>query len=75
MPYQKNSDIPEDIRGKLPEHAQDIFREAFNSAYEQYVKGKGQDEGHAFAVAWNAVEQKYKKNEKTNKWEKKTNGE
>lgn len=71
MPFKNNSDLPEDIVDKLPAHAQDIYREAFNSAYEQYVEEKGQDEGHAHAVAWSAVKKKYQKNEETGKWEDK----
>jgi cation transport regulator len=71
MPYRSNQDLPSDIKNKLPKHAQDIYREAFNSAYQQYVKEQGQDEGHAHAVAWNAVEFKYKKNPQTGKWEEK----
>jgi cation transport regulator len=68
MPYNSNQDIDPDVRDKLPEHAQDIYRESFNSAYDQYVKGEGQDESHAHAVAWSAVKKKYEKNEKTGKW-------
>lgn len=36
MPYSSNSDLPENVSNVLPNHAQDIFREAFNSAYEEY---------------------------------------
>jgi cation transport regulator len=41
----------------LPQHAQDIFREAFNHAFEEY----GEDEPRAFRVAWAAVERRYEK--------------
>src|ERR1700734_4258049 len=30
MPYDVNADLPPSVRSHLPEHAQDIFREAFN---------------------------------------------
>ena len=40
-------------------HAQEIYKEAFNSAEEQYG-----EEDRAHRVAWSAVEQKYEKNEK-----------
>ena len=33
MPYRTNLDLPEPVRSHLPEHAQDIYREAFNRAY------------------------------------------
>jgi len=36
MPYSKNSELPETVRDKVPEHGQDIYRKAFNSAWEQY---------------------------------------
>ena len=57
MPYQTNHDLPGSVRDHLPEHAQDIFRAAFNSAWDEY----GHDEERAFRVAWGAVEKKYHK--------------
>jgi cation transport regulator len=36
MPYTVNTDLPVSIRENLPEHAQDIYRKAFNNALEQY---------------------------------------
>lgn len=59
MPYVSNADLSHKISERLPEHAQTIFREAFNNAYKQY----DQDEEIAFRVAWAAVKKKYKKNE------------
>jgi cation transport regulator len=59
MPYSSNSDLPESVRDHLPEHAQDIFRAAFNSAWDEY----GHDEPRAFRVAWGAVEREYHKDE------------
>ena len=57
MPYQSNEDLPKSITDHLPDHAQLIFRKAFNSAYEQY----GTEE-QAFKVAWAAVKKVYEKN-------------
>ena len=57
MPYQNNQDLPSSVRDHLPKHAQDIFREAFNHAFEEY----GHDESRAFRVAWGAVEKQYHK--------------
>lgn len=37
MPYERNDDLPEPVRGNLPQGAQTIYREAFNSAWEQYA--------------------------------------
>ncbi|HEY6432595.1 MAG TPA: ChaB family protein [Acetobacteraceae bacterium] len=41
----------------LPPHAQDIFREAFNHAWQQH----GGDEATAFRIAWAAVKRSYRK--------------
>jgi cation transport regulator len=45
----------------LPKDAQEIYKEAFNSAAEQY-----DEESRAHRVALSAAEQKYEKNEKGN---------
>ncbi|BBL80087.1 cation transport regulator [Rubrobacter xylanophilus] len=65
MPYEKISDLPDGVRNNLPKHAQEIYKEAFNSAEEQYG-----EESRAHRVAWSAVEQKYEKNER-GEWVKK----
>jgi cation transport regulator len=31
MPYDSNADLPDNLQHILPEHAQDIYREAFNT--------------------------------------------
>lgn len=64
MPYKSTKDLPESVRDNLPEHAQRIYREAFNSAYDQY----NHDEERAHRVAWGAVEKEYHKDEKSGKW-------
>ena len=61
MPYEKLTDLPDSVRNNLPKHAQEIYKEAYNSAEEQYG-----EESRAHRVAWGAVEQKYEKNEKGN---------
>ncbi len=66
MPYKRISDLPGGVRNNLPKHAQEIYKEAFNSAEEQYG-----EESRAHRVAWSAVEQKYEKNEKGEWVEKK----
>jgi cation transport regulator len=51
----------------LPKHAQDIYRAAFNNAWEEYKSPKNRQdpsesrEQVAHKVAWAAVEKKYKK--------------
>jgi cation transport regulator len=59
MPYAKRAELPESVRNSLPAHAQGIYKEAFNSAWDQY----DQDESRAHRVAWGAVKEKYHKNE------------
>lgn len=70
MPYKSINDLPDNVRDVLPRHAQEIFQEAFNSAFDEYA-GRGPEgrEETAFKVAWAAVKKKYRKNEKTGKWE------
>jgi cation transport regulator len=70
MPYKSRSDLPESVRDNIPAHAQDIYKEAFNSAWDDY----GQNEERAHRVAWGAVERKYHKNE-SGKWVEGATGE
>ena len=64
--YRSNNDLPESVQDSLPAHGQDIYREAFNSAYKQYDEpgerreGRGREET-AHAVAWTAVKKKYRR--------------
>jgi cation transport regulator len=41
MPYAVNADLPPSVRSHLPEHAQDIFREAFNHAHAAHAHDPG----------------------------------
>lgn len=65
MPFPANKDLPDSVRDHLPEHAQDIYRESFNSALDEY-----KEEVTAHKVAWAAVKHSYEKNEQE-KWVKK----
>ena len=60
MPYRTNDDLPPSVRDHLPDHAQDIYREAFNSAWRQYADS-GRREEIAHRVAWSAVKSRYRK--------------
>ena len=60
MPYQINADLPPSVRDHLPEHAQDIFREAFNHAFAAHERDPRQEEA-AFRIAWAAVKERYEK--------------
>ncbi|MBK8032821.1 MAG: ChaB family protein [Chloroflexi bacterium] len=77
MPYQTINDLPESVRDNVPEHAQEIYLAAFNSAWEQYdqpSERRGDDtrEETAHQVAWAAVKRKYQKDEKSGKWRLRT---
>lgn len=73
MPYLNNNELPQKVKTHLPEHAQDIYRSAFNHAWEQYKFPESRrnpnesQEQVAHKVAWSAVEKKYYKNE-DGKW-------
>ena len=75
MPYSTLDDLPKSVRDHLPKHAQEIYQAAFNSAWEQYDRPQERREGRsreetAHAVAWSAVEQKYRKDTQTGQWVK-----
>ena len=77
MPYTKLTDLPESVRDNLPKHAQEIYKEAFNSAWDEYKdaearRGGASREETAHRVAWAAVKNVYEKDEKPGKWEKKS---
>lgn len=62
MPYDSRDDLPEQVKDHLPPHAQDIYREAYNSAWEQY-RDREDHEEVSHQVAWSAVKDKYEKGE------------
>ncbi|MFP4170975.1 MAG: ChaB family protein [Methanomassiliicoccales archaeon] len=66
MPYDDISELPKGVRKALPEEAQEIFKGAFNSAWEEYSDPERRKDGAsreevAMRVAWSAVKRKYKK--------------
>ena len=71
MPYKTLNDLPDQVRDNLPKHAQVIYKEAFNSAWEEYAdpQKRRSDESHeevSHKVAWAAVKNAYEKKE--DKW-------
>lgn len=42
MPYKSIADLPDAVRDNVPKHAHEIYKEAFNSAYDEY-KERGAD--------------------------------
>lgn len=65
MPYQKVSELPSTVKNNLPTHAQEIYRAAFNNAWEEYKSPQERRdsavsrEETAHKVAWAAVKKKY----------------
>lgn len=60
MPYTAINELPDSVKHVLPTHAQEIYKEAFNSAYEEYAsaedrQGDADQEETAHKVAWSAV--------------------
>ena len=62
MPYSTNHQLPAAVRSHLPEHAQDIYREAFNHAYAAFA-GDAEREKRAHMIAWSAVKRSYVKSD------------
>jgi cation transport regulator len=64
MPYSRISDLPGSVRNSLPKHGQEIYKEAFNNAWDEYEDPAKRREGAsreeiAHRVAWSAVKQLY----------------
>jgi cation transport regulator len=72
MPYKTNNDLPKKITKHLPDHAQDIYREAYNHALDEYRnKEKRRNPNEPLEVichkvAWGAVKKKYEKHDDGN---------
>ena len=74
MPYDSVKELPDSVRDNLPKHAQEIYVEAYNSAWEEYENAEDRREGDSreevsHKVAWAAVKKKYEK--KNGKWKTK----
>lgn len=75
MPYKNVSELPDSVKDNVPKHAQEIYMEAFNSAWDQYDepeerRGDASREETAHRVAWAAVKKKYEKGD-DGKWRRK----
>lgn len=76
VPYKSDAELPDSVREHLPKHAQDIYRAAFNSAWDEYAssdkrQGNESREEAAHKVAWAAVKHEYEKDERTGQWHQK----
>lgn len=66
MPYDKLSELPDSVKNNLPKHGQEIYKEAYNSAWDEYENPKerrdnASREETAHKVAWSAVKKKFRK--------------
>lgn len=73
MPYRTKDELPENVQSTLKNlpHALDVYKEAYNNAYEHYAdpekrKESSSREETAHAVAWSAVKEQYEKDEDGN---------
>jgi cation transport regulator len=74
MPYDTLEELPENVKNVLPKQAQEIYKEAYNSAWDHYddPQDRRDDQSReetAHKVAWSAVKEIYEK--KDGKWQKK----
>jgi cation transport regulator len=60
MPYATNDQLPPSVSSHLPRAALDIYREAFNHAWQTYGSEPRREE-IAHRVAWAAVKHRYEK--------------
>jgi cation transport regulator len=75
MPYKNESELPDSVKNVLPQHAQEIYKEAFNSAYEQYAdpserRDDADREEVSHRVAWSAVKKAGYEKGDDGKWHK-----
>lgn len=69
MPYQSLEQLPDSVRAHLPQHAQEIYRAAFNSAFDEYAeRGAEGREETAHKVAWSAVKKTCEKDADSGRW-------
>ena len=76
MPYDSIRELPDSVRDNLPKHAQVIYKEAYNSAWERYEdpdkrRGDASRQETARRVAWAAVKNEYEKDEQSGEWVRK----
>jgi len=69
MPYNSTRELPMAIKSNLPSHAQLIFKDAFNAAWNGTCSKRKDREQCCVKIAWKAVENSYHKN-KDGKWVK-----
>ncbi len=76
MPYSDVGDLPASVKDHLPKHAQKLYMEAYNNAWDRYKdsskrRGNSSHEETARRVAWTAVKKQYQKEESSGRWKRK----
>ncbi len=74
MRYKAIDELPDSVRNHLPEHAQEIYREAFNHAWEEYAdreNGETLFPRRGLPPGRMGSGKLYDKDEKTGHWKKK----
>lgn len=71
MPYDRITELPDSVRDHVPKHGQEIYKKAYNSAWDDYDdpdrrRGNESREETAHKVAWAAVKEKYAKGDDGN---------
>lgn len=66
MPYRNCEDLPQSVKRVLPPHAQDIYKEAYNHAWNEYRDPQSRHNNESreevsHRVAWAAVKHQYAK--------------
>ncbi len=69
MPYQRLQELPGSVRDHLPKHAQEIYRAAYNSAWDEYDHDEERAPGGV-----GGGEAQVRKNDETGDWVKKSEG-
>lgn len=80
MPYASINELPESVKSVLLKHARDIYKEAYNSAYDQYDTPKerrdnASREGVAHKVAWSAVKKAGYEKDDDDRWHETQGGD
>lgn len=60
MPYTSTEELPKGVKNVLPKHAQEVYKEAFDNAYQEYADPADRRENvnreeTAHRVAWASV--------------------
>ncbi|KFN42821.1 putative cation transport regulator ChaB [Arenimonas oryziterrae] len=76
MPYKSIQDLPDSVREHLPDHAQEIYKEAFASGWREHAhaeerRDSASREETAHKIAWAAVKHTYEKGD-DGRWHRKS---